>query len=1075
MSYRFKSTAAVVILAAAAAGILPAQSSQITGLVKDPSGAAVSNAEIEIRNPATGVITTVRSNESGYYTLPYIAPGQYEITVRAPGFRPLTRSNVVIDIQQHARLDVELQVGDVLQSIVVAESVPRLETERSAVGAVVKNQTIANLPIIDRKVGELLKLNGFVTQRNGPYSAVAGGRGGSTVWVIDGGIVQKNALNNPDLEFDPPVESIEELNVMVANYAAEFGRSGGGVVTMTTKSGTNDFHGSAYEYLRNDVLEARTFFAAVKPPRRYNLFGASLGGPIVKNRAFFFYNYEGLRVRQSSSTFDNVPARAELGGDFSQSNVVVRDPTTRSPFPGNLIPQARLDPVGARIAQYYPEPNVPGRPSGNANFLVNVPNRRNLNTHIARADYNLSARDRIYGRYLGNRETNFTLPTYPTAGVDSRHAGGPRQYDSISATWFRTMSAAWVNELRYAWMDRLYIQRAGSYQKGLVEAIGLKGVDKDYFPAVGPAGYASLGSGGQERVQTPISSHALVNTTTAIRGNHTVKFGVEYRTGRNDDTNRQLPSGRLSFNNVATGHSIASLLLGWVQSAARSEALTISSRSGSLAWFAQDDWKVTPRLTLNFGLRWDSDQPRWESNNRQNSFHREAINPVCNCPGVVTFSGRGGLPKFAHDRDWNNFAPRLGFSWRATDNTVVRGGGSILYTPLYSLEVGRFFNLGFSTQGDFVSPDNGITPAFLLSAGMPPIPIPSESDLTPGFGAVPIGASPRIAVEFLEPGRFDNGYLETFNFNIQRQLPGNTVVEVGWVGNLGHKLSGAAARSINQVRPELMGPGNAQVRRPFPQFSDVRIVNPPIGNSSYHGVNFRFEKRYSHGLQLHANYTWSKLIDDVRAQVEITGNPDFANYYDRRADRGLANNHVGHRFILSGVGELPFGRNKAVKLANPVVDALAGGWSVAWITELRTGTPYGVTENVNRTNAFSQANRSMVVGKPDLPSTRPRSEYLAQWFDVNAFAAPPDYAFGNAGRSVGIGPGAVAIDASLLKTFTLRENHKLQCRAEMLNLPNHPNFANPNSARGRADFGRITGLAPGNASRIIQLALRYSF
>lgn len=240
-------------------------------------------------------------------------------------------------------------------------------------------------------------------------------------------------------------------------------------------------------------------------------------------------------------------------------------------------------------------------------------------------------------------------------------------------------------------------------------------------------------------------------------------------------------------------------------------------------------------------------------------------------------------------------------------------------------------------------------------------------------------------------------------------------------------------------------------------------------------MNVRFEKRYSHGLQVHANYTWSKLIDDVRAQVEIGGNPDFINFYDRRADRGLANNHVSHRFIASGVGDIPVGRGRAVRLSHPLLEAVAGGWSLAVIAELRSGVPYGVVENVNRTNAFSQGNRPNVVGKPDLPGDRSRNAYLAEWFNVQAFAAAPDFTFGNAGRSVGIGPGAVAIDASVLKSFPIYENHRLQFRAEMLNLPNHPNFANPNTARGRADFGRITGLAPGNASRIIQLALRYSF
>lgn len=592
------------------------------------------------------------------------------------------------------------------------------------------------------------------------------------------------------------------------------------------------------------------------------------------------------------------------------------------------------------------------------------------------------------------------------------------------------------------------------------------------MPRINVTGLDALGHANRQyRLQNPKRTWDFVNNVTYLRGSHSLKFGGEYRDEWMQDLFRGTAGGSFSFNNVATGDALASLLMGWVQSAARQDSPPIKSQSGSMGLYFQDDWKVSSRLTLNLGLRWDSDQPRRELlDNRQNSFDRTAINPVCNCPGVITFSGRNGVPEAAHNRDLNNFAPRFGFAWRVGDKWVVRGGGALVYVGVYYASLSFDPSLGFGTNSSFVSPDNGRTAAFLLRNGLPPTPFPTDATRTAGFGAVPIGGSPNTSVLFLEPGNHPTGYLETLNFNIEREIGKNLLMEIGYLGTLGHKLPGGDSQSIDQVPPSLMGPGNAQVRRPYPQFTDVRVLTPTIGNSNYHGMNIKVEKRLSRGVHFQANYTWSKFIDDLPSRVELGGGSNgLANFYDRRDDRGLSGNDIEHRFVFSAVYELPFGSGRGI------LGRVIGGWELGYITELRTGSPYTVVENTNTTNAFTDLQRANVVGDPRIGGDRSRGQRLDQWFNTSAFAAPAANTFGNAGRSVDFGPGAVAMDLSILKNIRVTESQRLQFRTEMLNFPNHANFGLPAAAQGAANFGQIRALAPGNQARIIQLGLHYRF
>jgi hypothetical protein len=401
------------------------------------------------------------------------------------------------------------------------------------------------------------------------------------------------------------------------------------------------------------------------------------------------------------------------------------------------------------------------------------------------------------------------------------------------------------------------------------------------------------------------------------------------------------------------------------------------------AGYVQDDWKISSRLTVNVGVRWEMDTPRRELfDNRMNSFDLSAINPVSKTPGVVTFAGRNGVSRYAHDFDYNNFAPRFGFAFRMADKWVLRGGSALLYMGLYDQATVINATNGFSYRGSFVSPDNGLTPSFRLRDGMPPFDPPTEKDLTPGFGAVPFGASPQNSIEFFQPGPRPTSYLMSFNFNVQRQLPGQMVAELGYLSTEGRKLASTAAITLNQVPPQLMGPGNAQTRRPYPQFTDVTLVAQPFGNSNYHAFNIKLDKRYSRGLHFETNYTFAKGIDDVESRGELGGGSGngFENAYNRRGDRGLSGNAIKHRWISSVVYELPFGKGRTVDISNAFVNGVLGGWTLGYIGEIRTGAPYGVVEQTNQTNSFSPSNRPNVAGNPNISGSRSRAEMIARYW-----------------------------------------------------------------------------------------------
>lgn len=1056
---------------------------RLTGSISDHTGAVVAGAKVAARNASTGQLTEVTSNSSGTYLFPALPPSEYEITCEVAGFKRSVRPGVVLETATTRTLDFVLEVGAVTESIEVSSTAPLLESETSTLGQFIERTTVLNMPLESRRTAGLVRLLGMVSfrQESGAEQvalfSMAGGRSQNQIWVLDGGNVQNTTLGVPQLQLNPPAESLQEFKAESNNYSAEFGRTGGGLIQMTTRSGGNDFHGAAYEFLRNQVLDTRTFFARTKAPLRYNIFGASAGGPILKDRTFFFANYEGARRRDGVTIANTiVPRPAEVNGDFSaRTNFRLLDPLNGQQFPGNVIPSSRLDPIGRAFAALYPAPNVasdPTRPPA-ANYVVNVSDKLTQDMGILKIDHTFGGGDRISGRYTIIKAPQQLANVYPNAFADLR--GGPRDHriHNIVGTWIHSFTPALLNEFRYNYATRRFRSTSLGTDSGVNGEIGLKGVSAAEFAQILPAGHSNLGALPVDRIQDPILTHQWVNNTTWIRGGHTIRFGGEWRYSANQDVFRQSTGGSFNFSDRATGSGLASLLLGHVTGASFNEVDPLYARTDYFGLFVQDDWKVTRNLTLNIGFRWELDTPRWESfENRQSGFAFDPINPVSGVRGVVVFSGRDGRSKYAHDFDWNNFSPRFGFAYKAGRGFVIRGGYGVAYNGAYMGAVANPLIAGFSRNGSFSSPDGGFTRAFSLVDGMPSI---AREPLGPGFGAVPLGRAPRFSPDFIQQNHV-NAYSQQYNFTLQKELPANMLFEAAYVANLSHKLGGPAI-NLNQI-PLVNGRGPAaqsQAARPFPHFNNVTLLSPPWGNSTFHALNAKVEKRYSNGLNFLANYTWSKFLDDVEAGNELAGGEGNGyTHIERRAlDKSYSGNDLRHRLIASSVYELPIGKGKSLNVENAVANAIVGGWSIGAIAELRSGAPWGAVELTNTSNTFAGGQRPNLTCDPTLDSGRTRQQYLAQYFDTSCFSAPGTGNFGNAARNLGFGPGFIGIDASVTKRWAFKERYSLQFRTDIYNAPNRPNFSVPAAVRGRGDFGRVNSTI--GTGRQIQLSLRLEF
>lgn len=1066
---------AIVMLLVASTTNLPAQLStaRVTGTVTDHSGATVTGAEITLVNKDTGVSVEGRSNESGIYLFPFVVPGTYSFSVEASGFSRYVR-DLTLHSGQVLGLDITLEVGQSTQTVTVTSAPPMLQAASSDSNGLIEQEFVKNFPLESNRSGGLIRLLPGVTfiseetfepQLN---FSVSGGQGRSGEYRLDGGNITLNALLTRTAEFNPPLEATTETTAEINAYPAEFGHSTGGVFSITSKSGTNQLHGVIYENFRNNDLDARSYFAQSVAPRKYNVFGVELDGPIRRDKLFFMFSYEGTRRIDGQTRVYQYPSVQEVNGDFSDQAAVIIDPVTHTPFPGNVIPKSRMDPVGARMAALYPAPNIPGARPATNNYIANTSDHTTEDSYFGKVDYVLNDRNRFSFRFIEYPSTQVTGSAIANRAEDPNAITQSFNLINVSPSWFHTFRANLFNELHFT-----YSHRNGWFPTfvpyGVAGKIGFGGVPQNGNPYIQVTGLTALGQNNQYRALRPQITQTLDEALTWQMGKHSFKFGGEYRYSFNQDRWGTSASGQLSFNNVATGNALAALELGWVSAASVVTGDT-NTRTDYIGAFAQDDWKVTPSLTLNIGVRYDLDTPRWETHNVQTGFDPTAINPVSGTPGVITYAGVNGVSKYANNWDINNVGPRFGFAWQLPGgHSVFHAGYGLIFGPQYDASLSRAMNAGFGDNRNFSSPDNGVTAAFLLDGGMPSPNMGSG----PGFGAVPVGKSPIYSPGFINQNH-QNLYAHHFNATFQEQITGTLMVQVGYIGNEGHRIGGGNAVNINETPPNLRGAKQNQALRPFPQYGNVMWYAPDWGNSTYNSLNVMVQKRYSKGLNVLATYTWSKFLDDVEAPSELAPAPNagYQSYYAHHMDKGLSGDDIRHRATVSFVYELPFGKDRGLPIQNRVLNSVLGGWSLGTIAELRSGSPYSVYEQTNKLNAFSAGQRSNLVGNPKLSKNRPRAQLVKQWFNTSAFAFPGAGMLGNSPNGVGEGPGFIDFDTSLLKDFAV-EKHTLQFRSQLYNIFNRPNFAVPNSSRGSATFGQISRTV--NGGRFIQLSLRYMF
>ena len=1090
-------------------GPLLAQSNQasISGVVTDSQKAIVPRAKITATNLGTDAVYTANSNDAGFFSIPNLPVGAYKLSVVHDGFRTYQRQRFTLNTGQSLGLDVQLELGAVSETVSVTGETQLLETRTSDVSQLIESKSIEDLPLGNRRTLNAINLTGaavFVSYSNSPGNAnpnfsLAGGRSQSQMFWIDGGSGQNMRLGVGQINLDPPVETVEEIKVLSNSNSAEYGGSAGGIIVATTKSGTNQFRGSLYEYLRNDALDAPGYFAAVQngqkaiPKLRYNVFGGTVGGPIRKDKTFFYFAYEGQRLRTGGVDTLTVPTAAQQGGDFSQlrnqaGNVIsIYDPatsqtvngvTTRTVFPGNIIPSNRLDPVAVNIVKYYPAPNrAPDNITGVNNFRANYATTPGADFYMVKVDHNLSSRDRITGRYLRNGGLSGATSVFPDPGADPRNTADNKQQYTYG-NWTRTISPSAVNDFRFTYLYRLFHNFSAGLGGDYPNKLGLKGVPNSAFPQFSPAGFSALGSAAQERQQYPIVQHQFVDNLSIVRGRHALKFGGEGRRSRNHEFNYPTISGSFSFStqptglpgNAATGSGLASLLLGFPTGFGQNQTQELDRSSWYVAGFFQDDWTIRPSLTINIGMRWESDTPIVDVRNRMNGFDTNQINPVSGTPGVVKFLGVGGYRTTPYDFDKNNFGPRIGFAWKPfrSTRTVVRGGFGIFFAHPFESGQPNSAALGFSTSTALNTPDNGITAPFLLRNGVPAVAAATQA-LDDSYGAVAVGKAASTAVTFYESSR-PTGYSEQFNFGVQRELSKQSVIEVSVLGNLGRKLP-SANLSLNQIRPEILSATHqSQIDRPYPQFSSVTILAPPLGVSNYYAGLLRFRKRYSHGVSFGGSYTWSKFLGNVVNPGSTVGDDvsSYSNFYNRGNDYGPSGNDVRHRMGFDAVYDLPFGPGRQW-LSQGGLGKVVGGWSISNVTVLQAGGPFTVLTQTNTTNTFAAGGlRANVSRNPNDPPNKS----LTQWFDTTAFSQPATFQFGNQGLGILTGPGLINVDFALRREFRIAERVRLQLRGEFFNAINHTNFSLPGHTFGGPGFGLISGSGP---ARQVQVGARITF
>jgi outer membrane receptor protein involved in Fe transport len=1059
-----------------------AQQATVQGVVMDSSGASIPAAKITVRNVSTGVVSSAETNTEGFYSIPFLVPGPYEVAATASGFSPQTQTNLRLDVNMTARVDFRLAPGAVAETIEVSASAALLNTETTIVGQVIDNRRIVELPLNGRNYLELAQLTTGVVPGRGSRSAdkgnfsALGARTYQTNILLDG-VDNNTRASGGQLGFEaqnvtPSVDAVQEFKVVTNNNSAEYGFRMGATVLVQTKSGTNDLHGSAYEFLRNDKMDATNFFAnragAEKPLFKRNQFGATAGGRIIRDRTFFFGSFEGTRLRRGESSTATVPTAARRAGNFSDSEALpIFDPrttrtegnrTVRTAFPGNLIPADRFDPVAKAVIDMYPLPNLPGETN---NFFFSGTAKADTNQYDGRLDHALTDSNRVFFRYSRREFDDVDPGPLPLPADGGLWTITNLISDSYVGNWTAVVTPSSSNELRFGYTDTDSVLDI-PWEENLSEQLGIRGI-----PPLGddnargmtrftPTGYAEIGARSFWPNRNNLDLMHISNLFSNVRGRHVLKAGAEFRREAIFRRAARLARGQMAFNRSftedpnnrgRTGDGLADMLLGLASGG------QIGNQNGEHAFtrgyslFFQDDWKVNNRLTLNLGVRWDRFGPpsfkdsavsRFEIDfaNRQYTIVRPEDESDCGCE---------------HDND--NFAPRVGLALQVTPKTVVRSGYGIYYGQPDSVSHdgdARFANLPPEFSEFSFPTDRLFQPALVVRDGFPTGLLPATT--------VQQNVAVKTALTFM-PAQ----YASQWFFDVQRELPFDSVVTLSYIGTSSKHM--VWTRNLNQ--PRTPAAGAVQQRRPYPFFGGITLRDPG-GSASYNAFTAKGEKRFSRGLSFLLSYTWAHAIDDGAGTLN-DGAGSFRDHYNTRLERGNSQYDLRHNFVASFVYDLPFGRGRAYgSQMHPVANAILGGWQLGGILFMRSGEPFSVTVSGDIAN-MGAANYANRVGNGNLPSGE---RTIDRWFDTTAFEVPAQFTIGNAGRNILYGPGSVSMDLKVGKNWMIAERLRLEYRLEMFNFTNTPNFGTPNGTLNNAQVARITSAAD---PRRVQMGLKVVF
>jgi hypothetical protein len=1099
----------VCLTAAGERAILRAQavSGTILGSVRDNSGGAVSNTPVVIVGESTGLSRTATTDAGGEYTAPSLPPGTYTVSVEARGFKKTSLTGLQLGVDQKIRADIVLEIGAVTETVQVEGAAPVVQSESSELAQTVTEKQIVDLPLNGRDFVQLTRIipgivrgipganidgAGSLAWRASASFSANGQRTRDNNFMLDGVDNNESWLNS--VVVFPSVDALEEFKVQTSTYSAEFGRSSGGVVNIQVKSGTNDFHGNLFEFLRNDKFDANDFFnnksGRAKPPFRQNQFGGTLGGRIVRDRTFFFMDYQGWRIRQAQTYQSSVPTAAMRNGDFSAIRRPIYDALSRAPFEGNRIPASRFDPAAANIFnQLYPEPNVAGQVSAATgqtinNFLYNPVLTRNDDQFDIKVDHNFSDKNHAFARYSFERTERFLPASLPhgDAGITFGAGTGLVRAQSVAINDTHTFGPRLLNEFRFGFSRFGVKVTSIDAGENLPETVGIPGVRvSDTTTAMTQITFPGreirdLGANGNQPLLTFLDAFQYFDNVTYVAGRHTLKAGFSYTRRRRNVFNVDNIVGTYQFNqnltsncagiasgcsvNSGTGFGPASFLLGYANQVTRSYMDgTIGERRPEYGAYIQDDIRLTPRLTLNAGLRYDRFVPYVEVYDRQSNFDTTTGKFVlASDSAVLNGHSVGRELQFVPKLD---FAPRLGFAYdvTGTGRTVLRGGyGMFWNNPLTGTSSSKTTNPPFLRA---TASTTTLLPTLLLSAGLPAPP------------PVNPNASPTGSTRSIFDINFRDGYAQQWNLNVQQQFGKDYLWEVAYVGSKGTHL--VVKNDIN-VAPPVVGVTNQDINRPYIRLAPaLRSLsqNQSRGYSIYHAVQTKFTKRMSYGLVFINAYTFGKAIDVVS---DTEGAP--LNPYNFTYDRGLSDFDIKHNFTSTVNYELPFGRGKKFGSGlTGFTDKLVGGWQGNLLFLWRTGLPFTVNQQQNLLSNGT-ANRPNRLREGDLSNPTPD-----RWFDIGAFSPTTDNTgtYGNSGRNILRQPGQVNFDISVIKNTRITERIEHQFRAEFFNAFNHPQFGKPGSGPGNAvtlgaaDQGVISALLFNTPMRQIQLAMKLTF